>query len=93
MEPAKRLYRQGDEPVKLYRRVTLDVTAEGDLDDELLPAILITLGVVETPFIGGTGIQVMDMDEQRLMLEPDYGVFPPDAARGTVGSGDGEGKD
>jgi len=79
--------------VKLYRRITLDVTMEGDLDDELLPAIMTTLGLLETPFIGGTGIQVMDIDEQRLMLEPDYAPFPPDAARGTVGSGDGDGED
>ena len=79
--------------MNLYRRITLDVTAEGGMDDELLPAIMTTLGLLETPFIGGTGIQVMDIDEQRLMLEPDYAVFPPSTPRGTVGSGDGDGED
>ena len=79
--------------MNLYRRITLDVTAEGEADDELLPAIMTTLGLLETPFIGGTGIQVMDMDEQRLILEPDYKVFPPEPERGTVKGGSGDGED
>ena len=79
--------------MKLYRRITLDVTADGDPDTELLPAIVTTLGLLETPFIGGTGIQVMDIDEQRLMLEPDYRVFPPGSGCGTGGSGDSDGED
>ena len=79
--------------MNLYRRITLDVTAEGEYDDELLPAVMTTLGLLETPFIGGTGIQVMDVSEERLLLEPDFKVFPPDPERGTVGSGDGDGED
>ena len=79
--------------MRLYRRITLDVAAEGGVGDELLPAIMTTLGLLETPFIGGTGIQVMDMDEQRLLLEPDYGVFPPAPECGILNGGHSDGKD
>ena len=55
----------------IYRRVTLVVASDdyGDPDNlELVPAILTTLGTVETPYIGGTGILVLDIDEVPLHL-------------------------
>lgn len=54
----------------IYRRIVLDVASEGDEDQELLPAILVTAGAVESPFIGGTGIQIIDTTEIALKLVP-----------------------
>ena len=54
----------------IYRRLTFVVAymdSDGD-DDELMPAVLTTMGVVETPFIGGTGIMLIDIDEVPLTL-------------------------
>ena len=54
----------------IYRRLTFVVAymdGDGD-DDELMPAVLTTMGVVETPFIGGTGIMLIDIDEVPLTL-------------------------
>ena len=53
----------------IYRRITLDVACDIDEDAELMPAILTTLGAVETPYIGGTGILITDIDETPLRLE------------------------
>ena len=54
----------------IYRRLTFIVAfMDGDEEsDELLPAVLTTMGVVETPFIGGTGIMLIDVDETPLSL-------------------------
>lgn len=53
----------------IYRRITMDVAYDIDEDAELLPAILTTLGAVETPYIGGTGILIIHFNETRLRLE------------------------
>ena len=53
----------------IYRRLTFVVAAmDCDEDAELLPAVLTTMGAVETPFIGGTGIMLIDVDEVPLTL-------------------------
>ena len=53
----------------IYRRLTFVVAAmDCDESDELLPAVLTTMGAVETPFIGGTGIMLIDVDEVPLSL-------------------------
>ena len=53
----------------LYRRLTFVVAAmDCDESDELLPAVLTTMGAVEAPFIGGTGIMLIDVDEVPLTL-------------------------
>jgi hypothetical protein len=52
----------------IYRRITLDVACDIDEDAELMPAILTTLGAVETPYIGGTGIMILNLDETPLQL-------------------------
>ena len=53
----------------IYRRLTFVVAAmDCDESDELLPAVLTTMGAVETPFIGGTGIMLIDVDEVPLTL-------------------------
>ena len=58
----------------IYRRITMDVACDIDwpedvnTDAELLPAILTTLGAVETPYIGGTGILILSLDETPLQL-------------------------
>ncbi len=52
----------------IYRRITLDVASDGDESYELMPAILTTLGAVETPYIGGTGIMIINLDETPLQL-------------------------
>lgn len=53
----------------IYRRLTLIVADMSDDEDaELMPAVLTTLGAVETPFIGGTGIMLIDVDETALAL-------------------------
>ena len=51
-----------------YRRLTFDVAAHGEWE-ELMPAVLTTMGAVETPFIGGTGIMVIDIDEKPMVFE------------------------
>ena len=52
----------------IYRRITLDVAFDGDESYELMPAILTTLGAVESPYIGGTGIMIINLDETPLQL-------------------------
>ena len=53
----------------IYRRLTFVVAAmDCDESDELMPAVLTTMGAVETPFIGGTGIMLIDVDEVPLTL-------------------------
>jgi len=52
----------------IYRRITIDVACDIDEDAELLPAILTTLGAVETPYIGGTGILILSFNETPLQL-------------------------
>ena len=53
----------------IYRRLTFIVADKSDdEDDELMPAVLTTLGAVGTPFIGGTGIMLLDLDESPLSL-------------------------
>ena len=37
-------------------------------EEELMPLVLTTLGAVETPWIGGTGILLVDVDEVPLTL-------------------------
>jgi len=51
-----------------YRRLIFDVAAHGEWE-ELMPAVLTTMGAVETPFIGGTGIMIIDIDEKEMQLE------------------------
>jgi|TARA_Y100000310_G_scaffold155748_2_gene155214 hypothetical protein len=48
----------------IYRRFVLDVACECEEADELTPALLTTLGAIETPFIGGTGMQILSLDEK-----------------------------
>ena len=53
----------------IYRKLTFivaDMTV--DEDAELMPAVLSTLGAVGTPWIGGTGIMLIDVDETPLAL-------------------------
>ena len=53
----------------IYRKLTFivaDMTV--DEDAELMPAVLTTLGAVGTPWIGGTGIMLLDIDETPLAL-------------------------
>ena len=83
----------------VYRRIVLDVAADdyGDPNNvELLPAILTTLGAIETAFIGGTGIQIINMDERPLELieaapepanGPDDGFTFPETFQSEAGSG------
>ena len=53
----------------IYRRLTFIVAdMNADESDELMPAVLTTMGAVETPFIGGTGIMLIDVDEVPLSL-------------------------
>jgi hypothetical protein len=53
----------------VYRRLTFIVAdMNADESDELMPAVLTTMGAVETPFIGGTGIMLIDVDEVPLSL-------------------------
>jgi hypothetical protein len=70
--------------VTIYRRLTFIVAfMDGDEEsDELLPAVLTTMGVVETPFIGGTGIMLIDVDETPLSLS-EIEVPVPLVAQGT----------
>ena len=53
----------------IYRRLTFVVAAmDCDEDVELMPAVLTTMGAVETPWIGGTGIMLLDIGEAPLTL-------------------------
>ena len=53
----------------IYRRLTFVVAAmDCDEDVELLPGVLTTMGAVETPWIGGTGIMLLDVGEAPLAL-------------------------
>ena len=68
----------------IYRRLTFVVAAmDCDESDELLPAVLTTMGAVETPFIGGTGIMLIDVDEVPLSLS-EIEVPVPHAAQADV---------
>ena len=53
----------------IYRRLTF-IVADMNVgeDAELMPAVLTTMGAVESPFIGGTGIMLIDVDETPLSL-------------------------
>jgi hypothetical protein len=55
--------------VTIYRRLTF-IVADMNVgeDAELMPAVLTTMGAVESPFIGGTGIMLIDVDEVPLTL-------------------------
>ena len=53
----------------IYRKLTFvgaDMTV--DEDAELMPAVLTTLGAVGTPWIGGSGMMLLDVDVTRLTL-------------------------
>ena len=53
----------------IYRRLTFIVADSTDDESlQLMPAVLTTMGAIETPFIGGTGIMVLDCDETPLSL-------------------------
>jgi len=68
----------------IYRKLTFivaDLTV--DEDAELMPAVLTTLGAVGTPWIGGTGIMLLDIDETPLALS-DIEVPVPLVAQGEV---------
>ena len=53
----------------IYRRLTFVVAAMNAAEsDELMPAVLTTMGAVETPWIGGTGIMLLDVGEAPLTL-------------------------
>ena len=68
----------------VYRRLTFVVAAmDSDEDVELMPAVLTTMGAVETPFIGGTGIMLIDVDEVPLTLS-EIEMPVPLAAQGEV---------
>lgn len=68
----------------VYRRLTF-IVADMNVDEpvELLPAVLTTMGAVESPFIGGTGIMLIDVDEVPLTLS-EIEVPVPLAAQGEV---------
>ena len=53
----------------IYRRLTFVVAAmDCDESDALLPAVLTPMGAVGTPWIGGTGIMLLDVGEAPLTL-------------------------
>ena len=53
----------------IYRRLTFGVADMNAAEsDELMPAVLTTMGAVETPWIGGTGIMLLDIGEAPLTL-------------------------
>ena len=68
----------------IYRRLTF-IVADGSDDEslQLMPAVLTTMGAIETPFIGGTGIMVLDKHEAALTLA-DIEVPVPLAAQAEV---------
>jgi len=51
-----------------YRRLIFDVACHGEYE-ELMPAVLTTMGAVETPYIGGSGIMIIGMDEKPMVFE------------------------
>ena len=51
-----------------YRRLVFDVACYGEYL-ELLPAVLTVMGAVETPYIGGSGIMIIGMDEKEMVFE------------------------
>ena len=51
-----------------YRRLVFDVACHGEYE-ELLPAVLTVMGAVETPYIGGSGIMIVAMDEKPMVFE------------------------
>ena len=68
----------------IYRRLTFVVAdMNADESDELMPAVLTTMGAVETPFIGGTGIMLIDIGEVPLTLS-EIEVLVPLAAQAEV---------
>jgi len=70
--------------VTVYRRLTFVVACmDSDEDVELMPAVLTTMGAVESPFIGGTGIMLIDIDEVPLTLS-EIEVPVPLVAQGEV---------
>lgn len=52
-------------------------------EEELMPLVLTTMGAVGTPWIGGTGIMLLDVDEVPLALS-DIEVPVPLAAQAEV---------
>ena len=52
-------------------------------EEELMPLVLTTMGAVETPWIGGTGIMLLDIGEVPLTLS-DIEVPIPLAAQAEV---------
>lgn len=68
----------------IYRRLTF-IVADGSDDEslQLMPAVLTTMGAIETPFIGGTRIMVLDKHEASLTLA-DIEVPVPLAAQAEV---------
>ena len=53
----------------IYRRLTFVVACmDSDEAVELQPAVLTTMGAVGTPWIGGTGIMLLDIGEAPLTL-------------------------
>ena len=53
----------------IYRRLTFVVADMNAAESvELMPAVLTTMGAVETPWIGGTGIMLLDIGEAPLTL-------------------------
>ena len=62
----------------IYRRLTF-IVADMNVgeDAELMPAVLTTMGAVESPFIGGTGIMLIDVDEVPLTLSEIEMPIPP----------------
>ena len=68
----------------IYRRLTFIVADMNvDEDAELMPAVLTTMGAIETPFIGGTRIMILDKHEASLTLA-DIEVPVPLAAQAEV---------
>ena len=68
----------------IYRRLTFVVADMNAAEsDELMPAVLTTMGAVGTPWIGGTGIMLLDIGEAPLTLS-EIEVPVPLAAQGAV---------
>ena len=68
----------------IYRRLTFIVADRTDDESyELMPAVLTTMGAIETPFIGGTRIMILDRHEASLTLA-DIEVPVPLAAQAEV---------
>jgi len=68
----------------IYRRLTFVVADMNRTEEEeLMPLVLTTMGAVETPWIGGTGIMLLDIGEVPLTLS-DIEVPIPLAAQAEV---------